>query len=195
MQLIDTNTSIKEETARVFFAIWPDTAVQKRLDGLATQLENSCGGRKVRAENIHLTLVFLGDVKVNRLDTLCQIASEVQREGVKAFDFAVDEVRNWKHNNITYAGLSKPPHELLNLVSTLQGILSDEGFSFDRQSYVPHITLVRKAKCPVPSSEPGIGLPSGVQPVFWSACEWVLVKSGQASGGSGYTPIGRWSLV
>jgi 2'-5' RNA ligase len=195
MQLVETNNPIKEETVRVFFAVWPDTAVQRRLDDLATQLENSCGGRKVRAENIHLTLLFLGDVKVSQLDALCQIASEVQGDGAQAFDFVVDEVRNWKHNHITYAGLSKTPQELLNLVFALQRKLSTAGFSFDQQAYVPHITLVRKAKLPIPSIGPGTDLPDGMQPVIWSVGEWVLVKSGQANGRSGYTTIGRWSLA
>ena len=75
MQVTETNTAVWEETARVFFAIWPDAAAQKRLAELAEQLEAVCDGRKVRAENIHLTLVFLGEVSVDRLDALCQAAN------------------------------------------------------------------------------------------------------------------------
>ena len=189
------NAAVREETARVFFAIWPDAAAQKQLVELAEQLEAVCDGRKARVENIHLTLVFLGEVSVDRLDALCQIANEVRDAGVQAFDFAVEEVHYWKHNRIAYAGTTKVPQGLLGLVSALQSALFAGGFAFDRQAYVPHITLVRKARCPAPSIELRTGLPELAQPIVWPVREWLLVKSGQANGRSGYTPIGRWSLT
>lgn len=188
MQIAEPNTAVREETVRVFFAIWPDAAAQKRLAELAERLETVCDGRKVRAENIHLTLVFLGEVNVNRLDALCQAASEAQGAGVRAFNFAVEEVSYWKHNRIAYAGTAKAPQGLLDLVDALQSALSAAGFAFDRQaSYIPHITLVRKARCP--------DLPELAQPIVWPVREWVLVKSGQANGRSGYTPICCWPLA
>lgn len=196
MQATETNTAIREETVRVFFAIWPDAAAQKQLAELAGRLETICDGRKVRAENIHLTLVFLGEVSVNRLNALSQVASEVQGAGARAFDFAVEEICYWKHNRIAYAGTAKVPQGLLDLVSALQSALSAAGFLFDQQaSYVPHITLVRKAKCPAPSIELRTGLPELTQPIVWPVREWVLVKSGQANARSGYTPLDRWPLA
>ena len=188
MQVAETNTAVREETVRIFFAIWPDAAAQRRLAELAKRLEAVCDGRKVRAENIHLTLVFLGEVNVDRLDALCQAANEVQGVGVRAFDFAVEKIRYWKHNHIAYAGAAKVSQELLDLVSALQSALSAAGFAFDRQaSYIPHITLVRGARCPA--------LPELAEPVVWPVREWVLVKSGQANGRSVYLSIGRWSLA
>jgi 2'-5' RNA ligase len=188
MPVTEINTAVREETARVFFAIWPDAAAQRRLAELAERLEAVCNGRKVRVENIHLTLVFLGEVSVDRLDALCQAANEVHGVGVRAFDFAVEEIRYWKHNRIAYAGAAKVSQELLDLVSSLQSALSAAGFTFDRQaSYIPHITLVRRARCPA--------LPELAGPVAWPVHEWVLVKSEQANGRSVYLPIGRWSLA
>lgn len=195
MRATETHTAVAEETVRVFFAIWPDAAAQKQLVELAERLEAVCDGRKARAENIHLTLVFLGEVSINRLDALCQVANEVQGAGVRAFDFAVEEVHYWKHNRIAYAGTAKVPQGLLDLVSALQRTLFAGGFAFDRQAYVPHITLVRKARCSAHSTEIRTGLPELTQPIVWPVREWVLVKSGQANGRSGYTPIGRWPLA
>lgn len=195
MQVTETNTAVREETVRVFFAIWPDAAAQSRLAELAKRLEAVCDGRKVRAENIHLTLVFLGEVSVGRLDALCLAANEVQGAGVRAFDFAVEAIRYWKHNRIAYAGTARASQELLDLVSALQSALSAAGFSFDRQTYIPHITLVRKARCPASSTELSTDLPELAQPVVWPVREWVLVKSEQTSGRSVYIPIGRWPLT
>ena len=189
------NTAVKEETVRVFFAIWPDAAAQKQLTELAERLEAVCDGRKARVENIHLTLVFLGEVSVDRLDALCHVANKVRDADVQAFDFAIEEVHYWKHNRIAYAGAAKVPQGLLDLVNALQSALFAAGFAFDRQAYVPHITLVRKARCPAPSIELRTGLPELAQPIVWPVREWVLVKSGQANGRSGYTPLGRWPLA
>jgi 2'-5' RNA ligase len=195
MLATEMNPAVREETVRVFFAIWPDEAAQKRLAELAERLEAVCDGRKARVENIHLTLVFLGEVSVDRLDALCQVANKVRDAGVQTFDFAIEEVHYWKHNRIAYAGAAKVPQGLLDLVNALQSALFAAGFAFDRQAYVPHITLVRKARCPAPSIELRTGLPELAQPIVWPVREWVLVKSGQASGRSGYTPIGRWPLA
>ena len=194
-QVIETSTAVGEETIRVFFAIWPDAVAKRQLDELAERLEAVCEGRKVRAENIHLTLVFLGEVSVDRLDALCLAAGEAQSTGLRAFDFAVEEIRYWKHNRIAWAGTRKIPQELLDLVNALQNSLAAAGFSFDQQAYVPHITLVRKAWCHAPSTALRTGLPDLAGPIAWRAREWVLVKSEQTSDGSVYTPIGRWTLA
>jgi 2'-5' RNA ligase len=47
---------------RLFFACWPDAALQEQLAQLGRQLQRQSGGKPSRRENLHLTLVFLGDV-------------------------------------------------------------------------------------------------------------------------------------
>ena len=59
-----------EKTARLFFALWPDNEVRRTLDQAGRQLHAACGGRRMRAPNVHLTLVFLGNVEIARLDEL-----------------------------------------------------------------------------------------------------------------------------
>lgn len=185
MQATETNAAAGEETARVFFAIWPDATAQQQLAGLAQQLETVCGGRKTRTENIHLTLVFLGEVASERLDALQLAVKDIKAQ---AFDFAVEEIRYWKHNRIAYAGTSRPPPQLLHLVSALQNNLAAAGFAFDRQTlYMPHITLLRKAACHT--------LPELAEPIVWPVREWMLVKSAQVNGRSAYLPLGRWPLA
>lgn len=173
-----------KKTARVFFALWPDRRAQQQLGEMAQRLQSACGGRKTRAETIHLTLVFLGAVAISRLDALRLAADAIKANG---FDLVLDEIRYWKHNRIAWAGTGKIPQELLDLVNALQNSLTAAGFSFDQQAYVPHITLVRKAWCHV--------LPDLTEPIDWRVREWVLVKSEPASDGSVYTPIGRWPLA
>ena len=102
---------------RVFFAIWPKDAAWRQL----------CGGRRTRAESIHLTLIFLGEMETSQLDALCLAANTVKG---RAFNFIVEGVRYWKFNRVVYAGTGEVPLELFDLVDSLQDTLSANGFSF-----------------------------------------------------------------
>jgi 2'-5' RNA ligase len=188
MPTTEKNTEAGQQTVRVFFALWPNARVQKQLGGLVEglQLEKLCGGRKTKTENIHLTLLFVGEVDSRRLEALHRIAGEVREAaGARAFDLVVEQIRYWKHNNIVYATTSLP-QELIDLVTALQDALSAAAFSMEQRAYKPHITLMRNASCQT--------LPALAEPIAWRVREWVLVKSTQTSDGSNYVPIGRWSL-
>lgn len=175
-------------SVRVFFAIWPKDAVWRQLCGLSEKLELVCGGRRTRAESIHLTLIFLGEMGTSQLDALCLAANTVKG---RAFNFIVDGIRYWKFNRVVYAGAGEVPLELFNLVGSLKDALSTNGFSFDHKAFTPHITLVRKVQPHVlPKS-----LKSLAEPIVWPVSEWILVKSEQVSDRSVYTPIGHWPLV
>ena len=173
---------------RVFFAIWPKDEAWRQLCDLSEKLELVCGGRRTRAESIHLTLIFLGEMETSQLDALCLAANTVKG---RAFNFIVEGVRYWKFNRVVYAGTGEVPLELFDLVDSLQDTLSANGFSFDHRAFTPHITLVRKVQRYV-LPKPLISL---VEPIVWPVSEWILVKSEQASDRSVYTPIGRWPLV
>ena len=131
--------------------------------------------------------MFVGEVDTGKVEALHRIADGIQGAGARAFDFVVDEIHYWKHSSIVYASTGKIPRELIDLVTILQDTLSAAGFSLERRTYRPHITLMRDASCKA--------LPKLSQAIAWPVREWVLVKSEQASDGSVYIPIGRWPLA
>jgi RNA 2',3'-cyclic 3'-phosphodiesterase len=188
IQATEEEAAIRGQTVRVFFAVWPDDTAQKQLAALTERLqaESLCGGRKTEPENIHLTLVFVGQVDLGKLEVLYQAVNGMRGPTTRAFDIIIEEIRYWKHNRIVYAATRGIPQELVDLVSALQDVLSASGFPIERRTYNPHITLIRKASCH--------SLPQLVEPIAWRAREWMLVKSKQASDGSVYIPIGRWPL-
>ena len=189
MRIIEGKPDIGRETVRVFFAIWPDGMAQKQLSALAERLQSGslCSGRKTEPENIHLTLVFVGEVDTSQLEALRLAADGVASHNARAFEVVIEEIRYWKHKGIVYAATGRVPRELGALVNALQDVLSAAGFSIERRSYRLHITLMRKASCQA--------LPRLADPIVWKAREWVLVKSTQTSNGSVYIPIGRWPLA
>ena len=176
----------RQKAVRLFFAIWPDKETRMQLGWLTGRLASVCEGRKTKAENIHLTLVFVGEVSASQVDALCRAADEIEGHGVKAFDLAIERICVWKRKNIVYAEINEIPQPLIDLVEALQRRLSLAGFSLEERPYRPHITLMRNASCKT--------LPERAEPMVWRAREWVLVKSDQTSDGPVYTPIGRWFL-
>lgn len=183
MRLAKKGIDTKIKSIRVFFAIFPNEFVQKQLAHQAEILEPTCGGRQVRTQNFHLTLLFLGDVGTNRIAILQQTMKNIS---AKKFELSLDKICYWKRNQITYIQANQFPNELFFLVDSLKTALSEAGFLFDKYIYKPHVTLIRKA---THSAE--IDLPI---PIKWEVNEWLLIQSKQTESGVDYIPLSQWNL-
>lgn len=169
--------------SRLFFALWPDDGVRGALARTASALKRECGGRAVPAGNIHLTLVFLGNVETARVPEVCACASGVV---TPVFGMTIDVLEYWRRNRIVCAAPRDCPDSLRALVVRLERALMAGGLRFDARPYVPHITLLREAlRAPVVATLPEVA---------WQARDFVLVQSARRDGGSVYEVIGRWPL-
>jgi len=171
-------------TVRVFFALWPQATEGKRLAAWQAPLERLCGGRAMRCETLHATLVFLGDIEAYGLEVLHGAAREVRGEG---FELCFDEVRYWGHNHVVCAVPRAMPPQLADLAGTLRQRLAAHRFAFDRRDYQPHVTLLRNARW---SDAPLPGMP----PVSWRVTDFVLVQSVPQDGTTDYRVLARFPL-
>ena len=169
---------------RVFFALWPDTAVRQSLLAAQAGLHAITGGRRMRPETLHMTLVFIGELATDRLPELLNAAGRVQAPG---FDIAFDRVECWRRNHIAHLGVSETPIALADLVGQLETALKALRIPFDQRPYTPHITLVRNADC----TKENPASPS----VTWPARDFVLVKTSLHPEGARYEQLGRWPLL
>jgi 2'-5' RNA ligase len=174
------------ERMRVFFALWPDAEGRSKLDAVAGKLHAVRAGRRTRPETIHLTLVFIGEIAVERLPDVLAAAAGVS---VAKFEVVFDQIDCWRHNRIAHLGAGVSPPALLELVRQLEQRLSDAGIPFDRRRYVPHITLLRKADCSPQMENPAL------EPIRWPARDFILVRSSLRSGGALYEQMGCWPLL
>ncbi len=168
---------------RVFFAVFPNKHIQEQLVHLAELLEPICGGRKIKEQHIHLTLLFLGNISAHRIEALQQAMKEVTE---KKFELSLDEICQWKKNQIIYVQSNKFPAKLFSLVDSIGHALSEIGFLLDNHTYTPHITLLRKVVRPSK-----IGL---IKPIQWCVNEWFLIQSKQTDHGVDYISLGQWRL-
>lgn len=176
----------KHEThARVFFALWPNEAERAALAAWQKPLRERCGGREMRADTLHTTLLFLGEVPEHRLEALKLAAQEVSGE---PFELHLDQARYWGHNHIVFAAPSVTAAPLSALVLNLEQRLSTHRFHFERRDYKPHVTLLRHAKW---TDEPLPKMP----PVEWRAREFVLVSSLRGEQSARYEVLARFPLA
>lgn len=159
--------STRQKTLRLFFALWPSAAERAALAAWQLPLQKMCGGRTMQPKTLHVTLLFLGAVAESRLEALQLAAQEVE---FGQFDLELDQAHYWNHNRLVYAAPGVVPFQLAGLVNSLQAVLSNHDFKFDRRPYKPHVTLIRKAKwgdAPLP----------GQFGACWQIRDFVLVQS------------------
>lgn len=186
----------KPETARVFFALWPEEAIRRRLGEEAQRLHKLLGGRQTRADTLHLTLLFIGQLARDRLPDLQAAARNIR---IPSFAVTFDQADCWRHNRIAFLGASQPPEALLALVSGLEGAAAGLDIPFDRRTYKAHITLVRNARCTKQNPAEGRAASERVRipppaPIPWRASDFVLVESRLDADGARYAVLERFSL-
>lgn len=172
------------ESARVFFALWPNADERSALAAWQPLCKKLCGGKPTPVQNLHNTLVFLGDVELARLEALQQAAEEA---GGSAFQLVLNGARYWEHNHIVIAAPSSVPGNLTLLVQGLQQSLLHHQFKFDQRSYKPHVTLLRHAHwkdSPLPE----------MPVVVWNISEFALVRSANGGLGAHYEVLARFHV-
>lgn len=168
---------------RLFFAIWPQARVRKRIQ----QVRASCCpliGRWIDPENLHVTLVFLGKVEHDRIALAKAAASKVI---IKPFQMHLDLICASAKKGMIWMVPRTVPITLLDLVSDLNSALGARGFELEDRTYRPHVTLIRK-------------LPAALEPCEFEAIQWnvrsfALVESGHRNNGRlRYVPTQDWEL-
>jgi 2'-5' RNA ligase len=175
-------TRASPDTLRLFLALWPDEATRTALSHAGKWLHKHWGGRRMRADTLHITLAFLGSTPTERLDDLIACAESVR---ATAFELVLDQAGYWRHNRIGWLGANQTPPQQVELVTALNAALQAAGFPVDARPHVPHVTLLRNTAG---------GEPPPCEPVHWPVRDFVLVSSRTESDGAHYDVIRRWSL-
>ena len=169
---------------RLFFALWPGTAARAGLQAAVELAPGLYGGKPSRADSLHLTLNFLGEVDEAAAARAIDVAATVRAAPVA---MAFDLLDCWRHNRIAYLAMTRAPDELLDLAGALARVMREAELPSERRPYFPHVTLLRKAACEKKNPAP--------EPVLWTARDFVLVKSSLRPEGARYEQLGRWPLL
>jgi 2'-5' RNA ligase len=195
----------REPARRLFFALWPDEPMREAMVRATREAVRAGGGRPVPADNLHLTLAFLGSIPERRLAELTEIARAEALKGEAAsahsegdhLELALDRLEYWWAAHLLCALPAEPPAAVAALARRLQECLALNGFVADPNSsgsvgvditrpFRPHVTLMRKVHRRPRTME--------MQPVTWSFAAFVLVDSQRMPEGSVYSVLESFPL-
>ena len=111
---------------------------------IQSRLKEHVTGSFTANSNLHLTLVFLGEIEQSDLPTLKSAISQVCVPKMKLI-FGYTGVFKRKDGDIWWIGIESNPH-LIRLQKELAQSLRNAGFPVENRPYKPHITLVRRAE-------------------------------------------------
>ncbi len=169
---------------RLFFALWPDDALRHHIvqcrDTLAV---DSDGGRLVSAENLHLTLAFLGRMDIRQRACVEAMADTIQ---CRSFELQLNRFGYWPRPRVLWIAPAEMPGALISLAADLHAGAGSCGLKLDARPYRAHVTLIRKLAHPPQNAN----CPS----LIWSVDRFVLVRSRTLPQGVEYEVLREWVL-
>lgn len=166
---------------RLFFALWPDSTTRQHCHELAKALRGC--GRLVPANNLHVTLVFLGAVNEAQQAAITQAAASLSSEPMR---LCFDRLSYWRKPAVVCLCAERVDSALICLVEQLTAIAEQQQISLDKRPYRPHVTLLRKAKS-LPERD--------FKPIEWQASGFSLVESCSTPTGVEYRVLESWGVA
>ena len=124
---------------RLFIAVMLSDSMKKALvQGMHDLKKQGVAGRYVPAQNLHLTLAFLGEVQDAGpvRDVLSQLPVEKTKLSFSEFG---------RFQDTLWVGV-KANQKFKKYVADLRKTLKDGGISCDTSKFVPHVTMIRAQK-------------------------------------------------
>ena len=174
---------------RVFFGLEIPAEIKQRLLQVRADV---AGARWQSVEQVHLTLLFLGNIEEERLLAVREVARDIS---LKAFELSVAGLECFGQPHAPdylWAGV-QPEAPVAILYSAIKSQVESLGLQTERRAYRPHLTLARFNR------EPGSVvhlLNEYREAVFGSfqVDEFVLFETQPSAAGSVYRVLERYPL-
>ena len=169
---------------RLFFALWPDEQTRQKIVQFDQQLTEP-KHKKVKTDNLHVTLVFLGQVDDEQEQNIIQAVSDIKSAVI---DMTFDQLTIWQQKRGILCLTSQyQPEPLLALVEQIRQRAIEFGVELDDRAYTAHITLARNLK-----QLPEVAIAPEVD---WHATSFALIHSVSTEQGVDYRVIKSWPLT
>ena len=142
---------------RLFVGLEPTPDFRAALSEVQTQLRAAgVEGRYLSPLNLHMTLAFIGEWPEDVTGALPDIT--------EPFSITLSHLGVFTGAKVLWAGMNLSP-ELNDLAAKVRKQLDAADIPYDRQSFNPHITLIRKPGSDGHAGGPGIHDRKGSLPV------------------------------
>jgi 2'-5' RNA ligase len=181
---------------RVFVAIELPAPVRRKLIEHVDRLRDSIPDARaswIREENLHLTLKFLGDTPVTKVEALAQAA---QRAGstVSPFEIIIGGCGAFPPRGqprVLWIGIEDHAGKLASLQTALEDECAKAGFPREERPFHPHLTIARIRKPHDSRHLAAVHKQIGFDPETVRASELAVIRSELRSEGSRHTIISR----
>ena len=129
---------------RLFVALEIPPAVRENLATLLASMRAiTKEARWVRAENLHITLKFLGELDEDRLAAVRTALGGIRSEQAVAMEFrGLGFFPNEKHPRVFWAGMEASLN-VKTLAGDIEGAMEKLGIRREKREFSPHLTLAR----------------------------------------------------
>jgi 2'-5' RNA ligase len=188
-----------DESWRLFIAIELPSTLRQRVQDHITRLKQAVPDARAswaRQENLHLTLKFLGDTPVTKVEVLAQ-ATERAVTQASPFQLVIKDCGAFPirgQPRVLWIGIKDPTNNLNQLYQALEDECTKDGFAQEPRPFHPHLTIARIRQPPGARRLVEIHRDIGFEPVAVNVRDLCLIRSELRSEGSRYTVISRQDL-
>ena len=190
----------KDRDWRVFCAIELPEAARQRVTRHILQLKEAAPDAQAswsRAENIHLTLKFLGAIPQTSVQNLSEAASRAV-EGLGPFTIRLEQTGVFPPHGsprVLWIGVDDLEGKLAKLHMRLEAESEKAGFPRESRSFHPHLTLARIRKPQHARTLASAHKATAFEPLEIAVSELLVIRSELGSEGSKYSTVSRHPIA
>jgi RNA 2',3'-cyclic 3'-phosphodiesterase len=183
---------------RTFIGVDIGKTIRERAVALQENLARTSPEVKwVESENLHVTLLFLGEVEDREVARVCKIVAHCA-QNEKAFPITVATVGcfpNPRRPRIVWIGIGEGTQSLCRIRDAMESALLELGYRCEDRRYTPHITLGRvRSDRPPDKFSAALTKQVGWQGGDITVTEILIMGSELTPQGPKYTVLGRAPL-
>jgi RNA 2',3'-cyclic 3'-phosphodiesterase len=180
---------------RLFIAVELPERVRRHLQRMQEILQPIFGSRPVRAEQLHLTLKFIGETPDAAMPRLVERLQAIEMGPIR---LATSGVVCFPPNGpvrIVAASLTDVDEHCRQLQSNIDRACHVAGFPLDGRPWTPHITLIRaKQHAPASARAAATAAVTKMPVVIFDPDEFLLIESRLGSGGPIYANVAKFPI-
>lgn len=187
---------MSEERWRMFCAIELSEELRTRAAAHISALRDAERGARIswqRAENLHLTLKFLGEIPKTRVHALSLAASRAAKQS-QPFNLTIEGAGFFPPRGlprVLWLGVVDSAGALAQLQQHLEEECSIEGFAREERPFSPHLTIARLRAPHGARTIANSHQAMGFETIEFAVTELIVMRSELGPKGSRYTAISR----
>lgn len=191
-----SNSDATPSTLRVFCALELPAEVRARAAEHSARLREASGEVRAsweRAEKMHLTLKFLGEIPAGRVKALSDAAASAALRS-QSFILALKGTGAFPprgNPRVLWLGIEDSANALHALHKRLEEACAAAGFAREERPFHPHLTLVRIRAPQGARQLAELHLRTDFERIEFAVADLFVLRSELGQGGSRYTEISR----